>query len=81
MTDTALAGAPAKRAKRVMPQELNALLGLIAIALIFEALAWIIRDRTFLGNTQILRIMILQVAVVGIIAVGVTQVIRSESVV
>ena len=75
MTDTALAAAPGKRAKRVMPQELNALLGLIAIALIFEALAWIIRDRTFLGNVQILRIMILQVAVVGIIAVGVTQVI------
>ena len=72
MTDTALAAAPGKRA---MPQELNALLGLIAIALIFEALAWIIRDRTFLGNVAILRIMILQVAVVGIIAVGVTQVI------
>ncbi len=74
MTDTAI-GADVPKPRRVWPQELNALLGLVSIALIFEALAWIIRDRTFLGNVQILRIMILQVAVIGIIAVGVTQVI------
>jgi len=72
MTDSA---APALKTQRVWPAELNALLGLIIIAVIFEALAWIVRERTFLGNLQILRIMILQVAVVGIIAIGVTQVI------
>jgi inositol transport system permease protein len=75
MADQAINAVQNEKQARVWPQELNALLGLISIALIFEALAWIVRDRTFLGNPQILRIMILQVAVVGIIAVGVTQVI------
>lgn len=75
MADLGISSAQSEKQPRVWPQELNALLGLISIALIFEALAWIVRDRTFLGNPQILRIMILQVAVVGIIAVGVTQVI------
>ncbi|MCX7301048.1 MAG: ABC transporter permease [Rhodobacterales bacterium] len=75
MADSAINATQDERQARVWPQELNALLGLISIALVFEALAWIVRDRTFLGNPQILRIMILQVAVVGIIAVGVTQVI------
>jgi inositol transport system permease protein len=75
MADSAINATQDEKQARVWPQELNALLGLISIALVFEALAWIVRDRTFLGNPQILRIMILQVAVVGIIAVGVTQVI------
>jgi inositol transport system permease protein len=61
--------------KRYWPAELNALLGLIGIALIFEVLGWMTQDQSFLMNTQRLSIMILQVSVIGIIAVGVTQVI------
>jgi inositol transport system permease protein len=68
-------GATQPLGRRSWPTEINALLGLVAIALVFEALAWAVRGQTFLGNAAILRIMILQVAVVGIIAVGVTQVI------
>ena len=69
-------GAPADRAKRrPRPPELNIFLGLIGIALIFEALGWIFQGQSFLFNSQRLAIMILQVSVVGIIAVGMTQVI------
>jgi inositol transport system permease protein len=48
---------------------------LIGIALVYEVLGWIFIGQSFLMNTQRLTIMILQVAVIGIIAVGVTQVI------
>jgi inositol transport system permease protein len=61
--------------RRTRPAELNILLGLVGIALIFEALGWIFQGESFLFNAQRLSIMILQVSVVGIIAVGVTQVI------
>ncbi|MDZ4136011.1 MAG: ABC transporter permease, partial [Paracoccaceae bacterium] len=47
----------------------------IAIALVFEILGWIFQDQSFLMNIQRLKIMILQVSVIGIIAIGVTQVI------
>lgn len=60
---------------RRRPQEVNILLGLVGIALIFEVLGWIFQGQSFLLNTQRLSIMILQVSVVGIIAIGVTQVI------
>ncbi len=53
----------------------NTLFGLVAVALIFELLGWIVRDQSFLLNAQRLSIMILQVSVVGIVAIGVTQVI------
>ena len=58
-----------------MPPEVNILLVLIGIALIFEILGWIFAGQSFLMNVQRLRIIILQVSVIGIIAVGVTQVI------
>ena len=48
---------------------------LIGIALIFELLGWIFVGQSFLMNQQRLTVMILQVSVIGIIAVGVTQVI------
>jgi inositol transport system permease protein len=67
----AVAGKP----RATWPLELNALVGLLAIALIFEIAGWMIRGDSFLMNWQRLSIMILQVSVVGIIAVGVTQVI------
>ena len=45
------------------------------MALLFEILGWIFIGQSFLINKRRLIIMILQVSVIGIIAVGVTQVI------
>ena len=67
-------GSPMKTKRRV-PPELNILSILVGVALVFEILGWILQGQSFLGNTQRLTIMILQVSVIGIIAVGVTQVI------
>ncbi len=64
-----------KTQHRRVPPEANIFLVLIGIALIFELLGWLFVNQSFLMNTQRLTIMILQVSVIGIIAVGVTQVI------
>jgi len=69
-TDTA---APVHR--RPWPSEVNVLIGLIVICLIFETLGWLFIHQSFLINLQRLQIIILQVSIVGIIAIGVTQVI------
>ncbi|MDB5561045.1 MAG: transporter permease [Hyphomicrobiales bacterium] len=61
--------------RRPWPSEVNILAGLIAIALMFEVLGWLLIHQSFLINPARLQIMILQVAIVGIVAVGVTQVI------
>lgn len=61
--------------RRRIPPELSILLVLIGIALVYEVLGWIFVGQSFLFNSQRLTIMILQVSVIGIIAVGVTQVI------
>ncbi|MBP1843323.1 inositol transport system permease protein [Rhizobium petrolearium] len=61
--------------RRRMPPEVNIFLVLIGIALVYELLGWIFVGQSFLLNQQRLTIMILQVSVIGIIAVGVTQVI------
>ncbi len=50
---------------------------LLGLALAFELLGWIFVRQSFLLNQQRLVVMILQVSVIGIIAVGVTQVIIS----
>ena len=67
----------APRAQRRLPTEVNILLVLIGIALVFEILGWIFQGQSFLFSWNRLKIMILQVSVIGIIAVGVTQVIIS----
>lgn len=74
---TAAAGprAPAAPARRRWPPEAGILLVLCGMALAFEVLGWIIVGRSFLFNWPRLQVMVLQVAVTGIIAVGVTQVI------
>ena len=76
LTNT-IAAAEKKRTagRRRLPNEFSILLVLIGIALLFEALGWGLRGQSFLGNQQRLLIMILQVSVVGLIAIGVTQVI------
>ena len=73
--------------KRVWPPELNVFVGLILITATFEALGWLLIGDSFLFNTRAnvdsifnvprLTIIILQVSTVGIIALGVTQVIIS----
>lgn len=62
-------------ATRRLPPEVSILLVLLGIALAFELLGWLFVGQSFLMNSQRLTIMILQVSVIGIIAVGVTQVI------
>ena len=85
----ATASAPAgqfDRRRREWPNELNVLGALVLIVLAFEALGALLMDRSFLfdGNTARdgsvlnlarIQIIILQVSIVGIIALGVTQVI------
>jgi len=70
---TAHAG-PARRSRR-FPPEASILMVLLGLALAFELLGWILVRQSFLLNQQRLVVMILQVSVIGIIAVGVTQVI------
>ena len=72
-TSDTIATPRARRSK--LPTELSILAVLVGIALVFEILGWIFIKQSFLMNQQRLTIMILQVSVVGIIAVGVTQVI------
>ena len=74
LTDT-LAVAERRQGRRRLPNELGILLVLIGIALFFEALGWGVRGQSFLGNPQRLLVMVLQVSIVGLIAIGVTQVI------
>ena len=66
--------------KKRLPPEISILGVLIGIALVFEILGWIIVGDSFLANKQRLSIIILQVSVIGIIAVGVTQVIITSGV-
>ncbi|MBU6953066.1 ABC transporter permease [Hahella sp. HN01] len=61
--------------KKRMPPELSILMVLFGIAALFEVLGWFIVGQSFLANVSRLQIIILQVSVIGIIAVGVTQVI------
>jgi inositol transport system permease protein len=65
---------PRVRGRR-LPPEVSILLVLLGLALLFEVLGWIFVKQSFLFNEQRLIVMILQVSVIGIIAVGVTQVI------
>ena len=70
-----IAVAERKAGRRRLPNELGIFLVLIGIALLFEALGWTIRGQTFLFNPERLLVMVLQVSTVGVIAIGVTQVI------
>ncbi len=73
--------------KRAKPQELNVLIALVLIVATFEILGRLIYGDSFLFNTRDnvdaifnwarLNIIILQVSIIGIIALGVTQVIIS----
>ena len=60
---------------RRLPAEISILLVLVGIVVVFEILGWYIIGDSFIANRQRISIIVLQVAVTGIIAVGVTQVI------
>lgn len=62
-------------ARKRLPPEISILFVLVVIAAAFELLGWVFVGQSFLANQQRLTIIILQVSVIGIIAVGVTQVI------
>jgi inositol transport system permease protein len=79
-TQTAPAPGPAavpekKRGGRKLPTEAGILFILIGIAVLFEILGWIVKGQTFLFDPGRLKVIILQVSVVGLLAIAVTQVI------
>ncbi|AZO07928.1 MULTISPECIES: ABC transporter permease [unclassified Mesorhizobium] len=81
MTLTQSATSVAKSQKRKkLSNELSILGVLLGIALIFEVLGWVFVGSSFLANQQRLSIIILQVSVTGIIAVGMTQVIITSGI-
>lgn len=61
--------------KRRLSNEAGILLVLVGIALAFEAVGWSVRGASFLFSGQRLLVMVLQVSITGLLAVGVTQVI------
>ena len=60
---------------RRLSNEARMLLVLLGIALAFEAAGWTVRGTSFLFSWQRLLVMVLQVSIIGLLAVGVTQVI------
>ena len=69
-----------KSAKRKWPPELGILLVLLGISLLFEALGWVLNGQSFLMNPERLQIIILQMSVIGIIAVGVNMIIITSGI-
>ncbi len=59
--------------RRRLPQEVSILVVLIGISLLFEVLGWAFKGQSFLFNVQRLSIIFVQIAVYGIIAIGVAQ--------
>ncbi len=70
--DAAQSEAP-NAGRRRLPPEVNILGVMIGMMLLFEVLGWIFVGQSFIFNPLRLKIMILQEAVIGIIAIGVTQ--------
>ncbi len=61
--------------RKGLPADATIFLILIGVALAFEILGWAVIGDSFLFNMKRLPIIVLQVSIIGIIAVGVTQVI------
>ena len=86
-TDAGVGGVKFDTSKRAWPAELNVFLALVVIVAAFEILGRLVVGDSFLLNNrpdvdtlfneQRLQVIILQVSIVGIIAIGVTQVIIS----
>jgi inositol transport system permease protein len=67
-------------ARRRRPPEFGIFLVLVGISLFFEAIGWVLNGQSFLFNPERLQIIILQMAVIGIIAVGVNLVIITSGI-
>ncbi|GLR09620.1 ABC transporter [Mixta theicola] len=65
---------------RSLPKDTGIFVVMVLIALVFECAGWYLRDQSFLLNTNRLILIVLQVAIIGIIAVGVTQVIITSGI-
>jgi len=63
-----------------LPQEASIFLVLLGIGLLFEGLGWYVNGQSFLFNRDRLQIIILQMAVIGIIAIGVNLVIITSGI-
>lgn len=63
-----------------LPQEASIFLVLLGIGLLFEGLGWYVNGQSFLFNLDRLQIIILQMAVIGIIAIGVNLVIITSGI-
>jgi inositol transport system permease protein len=70
-----MTGKASKGAYGFLPEETGIFLVLVGVALVFEAIGWFVHGQSFILNGQRLYIIVLQMAIVGIMAVGVTQVI------
>lgn len=92
MSDTShgIGGLTFDKKKRARPPELNVFFALVLIVAVFEALGYFLQGQSFLFdsadrfdsifNEARLKIIILQVAIIGIIALGSTQVIISHGI-
>jgi len=60
---------------RRLSRDTGIFLVLVGIVVLFEALGWGVRGTSFLLNGQRLLVMVLQVSIIGLLAIGVTQVI------
>jgi len=69
-----------KPPRRKWPPEASIFLVLVGISLLFEVLGWVINGQSFIFNADRLQIIILQMAVIGIIAVGVNLVIITSGI-
>ena len=69
-----------KPARRKLPPEFGIFMVLVGISLFFEALGWYLNGQSFILNPERLQIIILQMAVIGIIAVGVNMVIITSGI-
>ncbi|CAO96425.1 ABC transporter permease [Erwinia tasmaniensis] len=66
--------------KSKLPKDIGIFLVMVSIALVFEAFGWYVRNQSFLMNPNRLVLIVLQVSIIGIIAVGVTQVIITSGI-
>jgi len=60
---------------RRLSHDAGIFLVLLTLVVLFEAVGWGIRGTSFLFNAQRLLVMVLQVSIIGLLAIGVTQVI------
>lgn len=82
MTTSTVSASPAmsSKPKFKLPTEASILIVLIGISLFFEALGWYVNGQSFIFNLERLQIIILQMSVIGIIAVGVNLVIITSGI-